>query len=56
MTLDELKKSLAIKEQIKTQTEMAYQQILGQIGLLRAMIESEESKNDESKIEETPKE
>jgi hypothetical protein len=51
MNIEELKKHLEEKENLKIRTELIYQQILGQINILRDLIQHEEEKPVE-KIEE----
>jgi hypothetical protein len=43
MTITELKQKLAEKEELKIKTESIYSQLVGQISLLRDLINQEES-------------
>jgi hypothetical protein len=46
MNLAELKQTLEEKEKMKIQTELVYQQLMGQIALVRDMIKREEAKTE----------
>jgi hypothetical protein len=45
INVQELKKTLVEKEELKTRTELVYQQLLGQISLLKELIRTCEVEN-----------